>query len=176
MTERKRKYEIDHLIRAFRLFAAARQEALAAGFNDNAGAIHSCERILNILGLRLKYPNIGHPNNLKHCEHARFSVNAANAYANGKKVQIEHVAPLRAFTKAAIVKIDNNATDAELIAFIRENFLLVLLTPEETLRLNKLNRSTIVCDRLRDAGIELAPVTRLAKLLTDPPVVSQFEC
>jgi hypothetical protein len=32
MSERKRKYEIEHLIRAFRLCA----EALAAGFNDNA--------------------------------------------------------------------------------------------------------------------------------------------
>jgi hypothetical protein len=156
MTERKRKYEIEHLIRAFRLFAAARKEALAAGFNDNAGAIHSCERILNILGLRLNYPNIGHINNLKRYEHARFSVNAEIAYANGGKVQIEHVAPLRAFTKAAIAKIDNKATDAELIAFIREKFELVLLTPEETLRLNKQNRSKMVCDRLGDAGIELA--------------------
>jgi len=155
-TERKRKYEIEHLIRAFRLFAAARQEALAAGFNDNAGAIHSCERILNILGLRLKYPNIGHPNNLKRYEHARFSVDAAFAYANGGKVQIEHVAPLRAFTKAAIDK----ATDDELIKFIREKFELVLLTPEETLRLNKQNRSKMVCDRLGDAGIEMAPSVR----------------
>jgi hypothetical protein len=157
MTKHKRKYEIEHLIRAFRLFADARREALEAGFNDNAGAIHSCERILNILGLRLNYPNIGHINNFKHYDHARFSVNAAVTYANGGKVQIEHVAPLREFTKAAIGKIDNKATDDELIEFIREKFTLVLLTPEETLRLNKQNRSKMVCDRLGDAGIELAP-------------------
>jgi hypothetical protein len=154
---RQRKYEIEHLIRAFRLFADARRAALEAGFNDNAGAIHSCERILNILGLRLNYPNTSHINNLKDYKHARFSLNAATAYANGEKVQIEHVSPLRAFTKAAIDKIDNKATDADLIEFIRKNFIPVLLTPEESLALNKQNRSKMVCDRLGDAGIKLAP-------------------
>jgi len=44
MTERKRKYEIEHIIRAFCLFVAARREALAVGFNDNAGAIIAVTR------------------------------------------------------------------------------------------------------------------------------------
>jgi hypothetical protein len=40
VTSKPRKYEIPQLTQAFRLFAKARREALEAGFNDNAGAIH----------------------------------------------------------------------------------------------------------------------------------------
>jgi hypothetical protein len=50
-----------------------RNEMLAAGFTDNGGAIHSAERILDILGQRLKYPGLSHGNALRHYPKAEFS-------------------------------------------------------------------------------------------------------
>lgn len=49
----------------FRLAAELRRRMLDAGFSDNGGAIHSAERILNILGQRLCYPGLSHINNLR---------------------------------------------------------------------------------------------------------------
>ena len=56
------KYRPEILIPMFRKAAKFRNDMLNAGFTDNGGAIHSAERILNILGQRLKYPELNHIN------------------------------------------------------------------------------------------------------------------
>jgi hypothetical protein len=140
----------------FRKAALLRNEMLAEGFTDNGGAIHSAERILNILGLHLNYPGLSHINNLRHYERAEFSAEAWDAHRAGEKVMIEHVSPIRHFTREAIAVLDHGASDEELVRFVRTKYKLVLLTAEETLRLNKQNRSTMSEDRLHRAGIKLA--------------------
>ena len=62
---RQKKYEPLKLVEMFKLAAGLRTRMVAAGFTDNGGAIHSAERILNILGLRLCYPKLSHTNNLR---------------------------------------------------------------------------------------------------------------
>ncbi len=66
--------------------------------------------------------------------------------------------PQRAFAKEVIRRVDSGATDAELLAFIQENYRLVLLTEQETTNLNRLNRSRMTPDRLADAGISIYAV------------------
>lgn len=150
------KYEPAKLIAMFRLAAKLRNQMLEAGFTDNGGAIHSAERILNILGLRLCYPGLSHLNNLRHHPSAKFSTKARAAHKAGAKVLIEHVAPHRALTKLAIEQVEAGAGDDAFADFVRASFQLALLTQEETLHLNKLNRSKIDPDRLKSAGIRLA--------------------
>jgi hypothetical protein len=65
-----------------------------AGFTDNGGAIHSAERILDILCLRLCYPGLSHINNLKRYPNAEFSIAAWRGHQAKEIVLIEHVAPL----------------------------------------------------------------------------------
>jgi len=154
--KRKSLYSNEIFIRMFRKAADLRNEMLEYEFTDNAGAIHSAERIVNIMGLKLNYSEIGHINNLRKYEKAEFSEAALKAYRNGSKVLIEHVAPLRDLTRKTIAEHDAGATDEELIKFIKDHFRLVLLTEEETLRLNKINRSKMTPDRLGEAGIEMA--------------------
>jgi hypothetical protein len=72
-------------------------------------------------------------------------------------VVIEHVSPIRDFTRNAIEKIDRGASDKQLENFVRKNYRLVLLTPEEATHLNRQNRSKMTPDRLGSAGIKLAP-------------------
>src|ERR1019366_6461531 len=154
--KRRSKYPLDVLIAMFRKAAEFRNEMRAAGFTDNGGAIHSSERILNLLGLRLNYPELGHQNNLRKSAKAEFSIAALKAHKRGNPVKIEHLSPIRDFTCRAIENIKHGASDAQLRRFVRRHFKLVLLTPEEALRLNKQNRSKMTrnpCDRLRDAGI-----------------------
>lgn len=139
----------------FRLAAALRKQMLDAGFTDNGGAIHSAERILNILGMRLCYPGLGHINNLRHYPNALFSKGALIAHGAGDKVFIEHVSPHRELTRLAIQQIEVGVTDEAFTAFIQAHFQLVLLTQAETLHLNKLNRSQIDPERLKSAGITL---------------------
>ena len=140
----------------FRLAAALRKQMLEVGFTDNGGAIHSAERILNILGLRLCYPDLAHINSLRNHPNAPFSEEALVAFKAGEKVLIEHISPHRALTRLAIEKVEAEVSDEEFKEFIRANFQLALLTEAETLRLNKLNRSNIELDRLKNAGIRLA--------------------
>ncbi len=128
---------------------------LANGFTDNGGAIHSAERILNILGLRVRYPDLSHINNLRHLPDAPFSAEARAAHREGRKVLIEHVSPHRALTRLAIAEINGGATDQALLEFMQTHFRLALLTEEETRRLNQLNRSGLDPDRLAKAGIYL---------------------
>lgn len=149
------KYDPAKLIAMFRLAAKLRAQMLNAEFTDNGGAIHSAERILNILGLRLCYPGLSHINNLRIYPNAKFSKKAHAAHKRGQKVLIEHVSPHRALTRLAIEKINAGASDATFIKFVRKKFQLVLLTKEETDNLNKLNRSKLDPDRLRRAGIKL---------------------
>jgi len=153
-----RKYHKENLIPAFRLAASLRNQMIAAGFTDNGGAIHSAERIMNILGMHLKYPDLTHINNLRKLASARFSIEGLAAHTSGEKVFIEHIAPLRDLTRKAIAEIDRGVTDKKFEAFVRANFELVLLSLQETQRLNKQNRSRMDPDRLANAGIRLAPL------------------
>jgi hypothetical protein len=153
------KYLPDELIAMFRKAAALRNQMRDAGFTDNGGAIHSAERILNILGLRLKYPGLAHINNLRSYHGAEFSVEALKLHQSGGKVLIEHVTPTRHLTRMAIDQIDRGVTNAQFTAFVKRHFKLVLLSPAETQRLNRQNRSTVARDRLRRAGIRVAKAT-----------------
>jgi hypothetical protein len=71
-----KKYSVRDLIKLFRIAAESRNKMLKAGATDNVGAIHSATRILEILGLRVRYNDVGHINNLRHWLDAEFSVKA----------------------------------------------------------------------------------------------------
>ena len=155
------KYSAENLIPMFLKAAALRDEMLALGFTDNGGAIHSAERILDILGQRLKYPGLSHINNYKKYPNAEFSVNAKRAFENGERVLIEHVSPIRDFTRKAIKLVENRSgekanVEIKLQCFVKENYRLVLLTPGETETLNSINRSKMKDGRLVEAGIVIA--------------------
>jgi hypothetical protein len=156
------KYEPHQLIAMFRLAAVLRNEMLQVGFTDNGGAIHSAERILNILGLRLCYPGLNHINNLRDHPSALFSAEALVAYRAGEQVLIEHVSPHRALTRLAIEQVVAGETDEAFSVFVRTHFRLALLTRTETDRLNKINRSRIAHDRLQAAGIVVEPNTHVS--------------
>ncbi len=149
------KYHHENLIPALRLFIEARTKALEGGFTDNGGAIHSVERILDILSMHLCFPHLSHINNLKADLNAEISEAAHEARSRGEKILIEHVLPQRAYAQKVIALVNEGATDADLIAFIKANYRLVLLTQEETTRINRLNRSRLSDDRIADAGIKL---------------------
>ncbi len=156
MMKKQKKYEPVKLVEMFQLAALLRKQMLDLDFTDNGGAIHSAERILNILGLRLCYPELSHINNLRNYPEAPFSQEALVAHGAGEKVFIEHVSPHRALTRLAIQQIESGISDEEYIGFVKTNFQLAILTESETIRLNKLNRSKIAVDRLKSAGIALA--------------------
>jgi len=149
------KYTPGKMIAMFRKAASLRNEMVEAGFTDNGGAIHSAERILNILGLLLNYPGIGHINNLKGYRMAEFSAAAWKLHRRGERVLIEHVRPLRAFTRKAIDLISSGKSDNDLKRFVKRHFKLALLSPEETMRLNRQNRSKMNPNRLILAGIRV---------------------
>jgi len=155
------KYDPDLLIKMFRKAAALRDEMVAAGFTDNGGAIHCAERILDILGQRLNYPGLRHGNALKHYKDAEFSDEAWELHQKQKVVLVEHVAPRRHLTQMAIAKI-RTATDEQFRRFVKRHYKTVLLSPDETLRLNRLNRSKVCSDRLSVAGIRVA-VRRISR-------------
>src|SRR5436189_4710498 len=117
-----RKYNPDILAEAFLIAAKAREEMLAIGFTDNGGAIHSAERIVNILGLALNHAKLSHINNLKTDETAEWSRAAYAIRARKGEVRIEHVAPLRALTQGAIKhleKFPNGQKVAALKRFVK---------------------------------------------------------
>lgn len=152
---RESKYSPEILIRMFRKAAFLRNEVIEFGFTDNGGAIHSAERILELLGLSLNYFGLGHINKLRNYPGAEFSAAALEAHERGETVKIEHVAPRRALTRGAIREIDKGASDQEFTDYVRKHFRLVLLTVEETQRLNRINRSKMTQDRLGSAGISV---------------------
>lgn len=149
------KYDPDLLIRMFRKAAKFRNDMVAAGLTDNGGAIQSAERILDILGQRLSYPGLRHGTSLKHHVNAEFSDEAWELHQRGKAVLIEHVAPKRHLTQMPIKKIET-ASDAQFRAFVKRHYRIVLLSPDEMSRLNKLNRSMVHSNRLGQASIEVA--------------------
>jgi hypothetical protein len=149
------KYDPVTLIRMFRMAAKLRNQMLAAGFTDNGGAIHSAERILDILGQRLKYPGLSHISGLKRHKGAVFSSKARQAHQQGGKVVIEHVSPLRALTQRTIDRVSAGDSDEKLMAFVKRRYRLALLTPEEMGHLNRINRSHLHGRRLKQADIVL---------------------
>lgn len=153
--ETELKYDKETLVPMFRKAAALRNEMLSSGFTDNGGAIHSAERILDILGRRLQYPKLSHINNLRDYPRAEFSIAALAAHERGEKVFIEHVSPTRALTRCAIAVLDQGASDQEFIDFVKQHYRLVLLTRDETKKLNRHNRSKMVEDRLGEVGIQV---------------------
>lgn len=76
-------------------------------------------------------------------------------HQRGKKVLIEHVSPILELTRWAI-EISRDVDDKKFRAFVQEHYKLVLLSPAETQRLNRENRSRMSADRLSQAGIQLA--------------------
>ena len=146
------KYTPEILLPALRLFIKARNLANDVGVADNGGAIHSVERILDVLSVRLKY-GLSHVNQLKVAANAECSTGAHLARQRGEKVFIEHVLPQRAFARTIISLIDNGASDADVIDYIQSHYPLVLLSTQETTQLNRQNRSLISPHRLEDAGI-----------------------
>ena len=150
------KYPVDKLIPAFCKAAAFRDEMLDLGFTDNGGAIHSAERILNILGLRLNYPGLSHINNYRKYPKAEFSLAALEAHRRGEKVLIEHVSPLRDFTRKAIDLVKKTSPadiDKKLRIFVKKNYRLALLTADETVTLNRTNRSIMTKNRVAEIPI-----------------------
>ena len=103
---------------------------LAAGCTDNGGAIHSVERIVNILSERVCY-NVTHNQQLKTDPRTEISVAAHAARLRGEKVYIEHVLPHREFAQMVCCKIDEGLPDEGILQFIEDNYRLVLLTEDE---------------------------------------------
>ena len=149
--------KIKPLMDGLRIFAKARNDAVKIGLRDNLGAIHSIERIIDILGHNLNYPHLSHNNKTKDDPRAEISVEAEKVRQAGKRadLMIEHVMPQRAFAKAVIAKIDSEATDDEIVTYVRDSYRLVLLTPAETEHVNKVNRSRLTPDRIKEAEITL---------------------
>jgi hypothetical protein len=148
------KYAVEKLIPLFRMAAAFRNRMIHAGATDNGGAIHSASRVLAFICGRHVYPQASHPNDQKHGPGAEFSEAAWKAYSSHQPVRIEHVAPIQALTIAAIERVENGATDRQLLNFVKRTYRLVHLTPEEARTLDKKNRTRL--DPKRMAGIKIA--------------------
>ena len=143
------KFTTREYIAGFRKAAAFRNEMLAKGIlNDNGGAIHAAERILNLLGQCLTYPGVSHIRKVKDHPAAEFSIAAKKAYDRGERVFVEHVAPHRALTREAVEIVTKGATDKQLIEWIKKNYRLIHLTADETAQLNARNRTRIDSKRL----------------------------
>jgi hypothetical protein len=147
------KYALDDLMRWAKHAAEFRNQLRSEGATDNVGAIHSAERIIGILSNRIKYNRKAHLD--KNDPNAEISEAAFVARRDGETPEIEHVFPQRVYTEAFIELVAKGATDEELVAFIRENYRLVLLTKDERRRLDKGNRTTNTEDRLAKAGVKL---------------------
>jgi hypothetical protein len=154
-TSRSGKYYVENLVPALRLFISARNRAIEMGFTDNGGAIHSVERILDILGQRICYPHLTHINDLKTDQNAEISDEANIAREGGESVFIEHVFPQRAFARLVIDFVGHGCSDEEIFEFIKARYRLVLLSKKETDHINRINRSNWAIDRIADAGIIL---------------------
>jgi hypothetical protein len=144
----KFKHSTEQLFRDLRVFALARKEVLAGGGNDNTGAIHSVERYVNLLGLRLKYPGLTHIRMYRFLPGAECSRAAYAAFKRGEPILIEHATPHRALARKVGDMIAAGASDAKVADHIRRNYRLAYLTTEETLKLNRQNRSRIDPHRL----------------------------
>lgn len=148
------KYTPANLLALFRLATKFRNDCLKQGYTDNMGAIHSAERAIHLLTIRLRYPGLSHIRLYCDYQKAEFSVKALEGFERGEKPRIEHVQPHRAF----VAKLMNSTLlgDEELFAIIKKDFRLVLVTRDEAKHLDGLNRTKIERGRLRKAGITLA--------------------
>lgn len=150
------KYQAETMLPALRHFVEARNFAVREGLlTDNGGAIHSIERILDIMSLRVCYPHVSHYNSLKKCPNAHRSVEAENARRAGESVEIEHLLPKRAYSQLICGMIADGASDEEILTYIKTHFRLVLLTQAERKALDKVNRSKLDPERLQNAGIAM---------------------
>ncbi len=148
------KHNVENLLPALRIAAEARNKIRALGVEDNGGAIHSAERIVDILGQRINYPVLSHINNLKKFADAEMSVRA-DQQTEGNKVEIEHVTPKRAMTILVLNFLEAPRSNAEIVDFIKTRYRLALLTPDERRKLDKENRTRDEPGRLENAGIEI---------------------
>ena len=158
------KHRPEILIPMLRKAAILRRQMNKAGLSDNRGAIHCAERIINILGLELKYPGLRHINNLRNYWRAYASDEAYRRLKTKKKnmrVEVEHVAPLRDLTRKIMEQIESGATNGEIEAFVRRHYKLVLLSKKERRALDTKNRSTMHPRRLSLAGIKLRSIRDL---------------
>jgi hypothetical protein len=148
------KYSTKNLIRWFRKAAKFRNELIDDGATDNVGSIYAAARILDILAQRVKYSTVGHIRSVRKHRNAEFSIKAKAAHRQGGQILIEHVAPTREFTIKAIEKTKYKS-DEPLLRYIKKHYRLVHLTPEETIKLNRQNRSKMDPKRLEKAGIRI---------------------
>ena len=154
--KKPKKYTKKNLLLALRIFVKARTEALKVdGFTDNGGAIHSIERIVDILACGIKYPQLSHINSLKKRGDAEISVKGFEARERGEAVKIEHVMPQRAFAHEIIRRIQAGDSDDEIEKYIEMTYRLVLLSEDEAKHIDKVNRSVMTEDRVKDAGINM---------------------
>jgi len=155
------KYRADNLLPMFEMAAALRNDMLKAGFTDNGGAIHSAERIIDILGQRVCYPLLTHSNNLKRHPNAERTQAADDLLRKGENasVKIEHVSPQRALTRLAIDQLKKGGPEA-VIQTLLDNYRLVLLSSFEMAELNRVNRSELQADRLQKCGLEIVAGVR----------------
>lgn len=146
----------DDLFNSMRLFAEARKVALQSGFTDNAGAIHSIERILEILCRKIVFPSVAHPNGLKRHERVEISIaaHAEREAGNLGAIQIEHVMPQRAFAREVLSRLER-FSDSEIEDYISTTYRIVILTKKERRQCDRLNRTRMTPDRIAEAGIEL---------------------
>ena len=154
----------EKMMSAFRLFWKARNEALEQGLiTDNWGAIYSATRIADIMAAWYCYPDI---QLLSYKMHPQAEMSAAayawraQGQADGKSrdeiiknLRIEHVLPQREMTIHLGQMVDAGNTDGEIFAWLKANYRVVVLTVEETLDLNRRNRSNICPNRMD--GIEI---------------------
>ncbi len=119
IAKRKSKYHIPDMFRLLRKAAKFRDEMNAEGFSDNFGAIHSVERILDMLSYRIKYPGLTHIRKIRDYNGAEFSKRALDDYLRGEKVFIEHVAPQRAFA-TKIIDLERRIVDVNRRGFTNQ--------------------------------------------------------
>ena len=145
-----REIPVKTFIEALRSFEFWRQRVHLDGVNDNAGAIHSGERMAELLSLKIVYPGLTHIDLLRFHEYAWFSKSAKTAFNNDHRanIEIEHVFPKRVYTVELLSLISKGATSEEITAWIADNFKLALLTPDERLEVDKLDRTVNRLDRL----------------------------
>jgi len=79
------KHPTEQLFHDLRVFALARKKVFAQGGNDNTEAIHSVERYVNSLGLRLKNAGLTHIRHYRNFPGAKFSQAAYAAYRCGSR-------------------------------------------------------------------------------------------
>jgi len=157
------KRTVDQLMPLFIEAARFRNSISRNGELDNAGAIHSATRVIDLLGQLLNYGGIGHVRRIKKLAETECSL--AVCASKRTDSEIEHVQPMRALTVAAIkaAKLGQPGVERRVIMFIRKHYRLVLLTKAERRALDRQNRIGLDPKRLEKAGIKMCGKSRHAK-------------